>query len=151
MMIPGEKPEGTVFEPSNTVPLGPWSMYKNVLAEYNLKQRWFLIDFLSYISYIIFSDQIAETWEACDRGRVPRPLSFFIWNILQRGTYEQKYFRLYLKLFYFLRFLRTIQPIHPIKQNHNWHVYYNHKKRNFHTKFFHRPGGYTSHIPASSL
>ena len=35
-MIPGEKPEGTVFEPSNTVPLGPWSMYKNVLAEYNL-------------------------------------------------------------------------------------------------------------------
>ena len=60
-MIPGEKPEGTVFEPSNTVPLGPWSMYKNVLAEYNLKQRLFLIDFLSYISYIIFSDQIAET------------------------------------------------------------------------------------------
>jgi hypothetical protein len=39
MMIPGEKPEGTVFEPSNTVPLGPWSMYKNVLDEYNLKQR----------------------------------------------------------------------------------------------------------------
>ena len=34
-----KKPEGTVFEPSNTVPLGPWSMYKNVLAEYNLKQR----------------------------------------------------------------------------------------------------------------
>ena len=79
------------------------------------------------------------------------PSPFFIWNILQRGTYEQKYFRLYLKLFYFLRFLRTIQPIHPIKQNHNWHVYYNHKKRNFHTKFFHRPGGYTSHVPASSL
>ena len=95
-MIPGEKPEGTVFEPSNTVPLGPWSMYKNVLAEYNLKQRWFLIDFLSYISYIIFSDQIAETWEACDRGRVPRPLSFFfIWNILQRGTYEQTVYYIY--------------------------------------------------------
>ena len=54
-----------------------------------------MIDFLSYISYIIFSDQIAETWEACDRGRVPRPLSFFIWNILQRGTYEQTVYYIY--------------------------------------------------------
>lgn len=35
-----------------------------------------MIDFLSYISYIVFSDQIAETCEACDRGRMPRLLLF---------------------------------------------------------------------------
>lgn len=35
-----------------------------------------------------------------------------------------KYFHLYLKLFYLLRLLRTIQSIHPITQNHNRLVIY---------------------------
>ena len=38
-------------------------MWKNAI----LKQGWFLIDFLSYISYIGFSDQIAEKWYFLDR------------------------------------------------------------------------------------
>lgn len=34
------------------------------------------VDFLFYTGYINNSDQIADTCEACNRGRVPRPLFF---------------------------------------------------------------------------
>lgn len=37
-----------------------------------------VIEFLYGFSYIIFSDQIADTREACDRERVLRSLSFLI-------------------------------------------------------------------------
>ena len=56
-----------------------------------------MIDFLSYIRYIIFSDQIVETREACDRGRMLRLLSFFIRKFfnevdirLAKGRYDNE-------------------------------------------------------------
>ena len=42
----------------------------------------------------------------------------------------------YIKAILFSAILRTIQPIHPIKQNHNWHVYTIIKKEIFILNFF---------------